>query len=226
MGRCRSCEEKAYGFLADAVRAGVDPQTGDSMYYVGGYDDEGNYTGQGRTTTNDYTKADKYYCGTSLPKVYGSLQNTFSFFNFNLSILTTFGVGGLKYDTTYGSLMSYSNYGSSLHVDMLKRWQKPGDDTLVPRADMQRQAYQNQGSSRWLTNASYINLRNVSLSYTFPRRWAQAIDLSSIQLFGSVENLHLFTHRSGMDPQYNFSGTSYNSYSPARTMSFGVNLQF
>ena len=206
--------------------AGVDPQTGDSMYYVGGYDDEGNYTGQGRTTTNDYTKADKYYCGTSLPKVYGSLQNTFSFFNFNLSILTTFGVGGLKYDTTYGSLMSYSNYGSSLHVDMLKRWQKPGDDTLVPRADMQRQAYQNQGSSRWLTNASYINLRNVSLSYTFPRRWAQAIDLSSIQLFGSVENLHLFTHRSGMDPQYNFSGTSYNSYSPARTMSFGVNLQF
>ncbi len=72
----------------------------------------------------------------------------------------------------------------------------------------------------------YLNIRNVSLSYTFPRRWAQAIDLSSIQLFGSVENLHLFTHRSGMDPQYNFSGTSYNSYSPARTMSFGVNLQF
>ena len=91
---------------------------------------------------------------------------------------------------------------------------------------MQRNTYQNQGSSRWLTSASYLNIRNVSLSYTFPRRWAEAIDLSNIQVFGSVENLHLFSARKGMDPQYNYSGTSYNSYSPARTFSFGVNFQF
>ncbi len=206
--------------------AGVDSQTGDSLYYVGGYDDEGNYTGEGRTTTNDYTQADKYYCGTSIPKFYGSLQNTFSIGNFSLSALLTFGVGGQKYDSTYGSMMSYSGYGSSLHVDMLQRWQNPGDLTTVPRADMQRNSYQNQGSSRWLTDASYLNIRNVSLSYTFPRRWAEAIDLSSIQLFGSVENLHLFCARKGMDPQYNFGGTSYNAYSPARTMSVGVNFQF
>ena len=206
--------------------AGVDPETGDSMYYVGGYDDNGNYTGKDRTTTNDYTKADKYYVGTSIPKFYGSLSNTFTLGNFTLSALLTFGVGGLKYDTTYGSMMSYSGYGSSLHVDMLKRWQKPGDVTTVPRADMQRNSYQNQGSSRWLTDASYLNIRNVSLSYSFPRRWAEAIDLSGIQLFGSVENLHLFCARKGMDPQYNFGGTSYNAYSPARTMSIGVNFQF
>ena len=206
--------------------AGVDPETGDSMYYVGGYDEDGNYTGKDRTTTNDYTKADKYYVGTSIPKFYGSLSNTFTVGNFSLSALLTFGVGGLKYDTTYGSMMSYSGYGSSLHVDMLKRWQKPGDVTTVPRADMQRNSYQNQGSSRWLTDASYLNIRNVSLSYSFPRRWAEAIDLSGIQLFGSVENLHLFCARKGMDPQYNFGGTSYNSYSPARTMSIGVNFQF
>ena len=206
--------------------AGVDPETGDSMYYVGGYDDNGNYTGKDRTTTNDYTKADKYYVGTSIPKFYGSLSNTFTLGNFSLSALLTFGVGGLKYDTTYGSMMSYSGYGSSLHVDMLKRWQKPGDVTTVPRADMQRNSYQNQGSSRWLTDASYLNIRNVSLSYSFPRRWAEAIDLSGIQLFGSVENLHLFCARKGMDPQYNFGGTSYNAYSPARTMSIGVNFQF
>ena len=206
--------------------AGVDPETGDSMDYKGGYDDNGNYTGKDRTTTNDYTKADKYYVGTSIPKFYGSLSNTFTLGNFSLSALLTFGVGGLKYDTTYGSMMSYSGYGSSLHVDMLKRWQKPGDVTTVPRADMQRNSYQNQGSSRWLTDASYLNIRNVSLSYSFPRRWAEAIDLSGIQLFGSVENLHLFCARKGMDPQYNFGGTSYNAYSPARTMSIGVNFQF
>lgn len=206
--------------------AGVDPDTGDSLYYVGGYDEDGNYTGEGRTTTNDYTKADKYYVGTSIPKFYGSLSNTFTVGNFSLSALLTFGVGGLKYDTNYSGMMSYSGYGSSLHVDMMKRWQNPGDVTTVPRADQQRNTYQNQGSSRWLTDASYLNIRNVSLSYTFPRRWAEAIDLNGIQLFASVENLHLFSARKGMDPQYNFAGTSYNSYSPARTMSVGVNFQF
>ena len=92
--------------------AGVDPETGDSMYYVGGYDEDGNYTGKDRTTTNDYTKADKYYVGTSIPKFYGSLSNTFTLGNFSLSALITFGVGGLKYYTTYGSMMSYSGYGS------------------------------------------------------------------------------------------------------------------
>ena len=206
--------------------AGVDPDTGDSLYYVGGYDEKGNYTGEGRTTTNDYTKADKYYVGCALPKVYGSLQNTFSFYNVNLSVLLTYGIGGLKYDSTYGNMMSYSSYGSSLHADILNRWQKPGDITDVPRLDSSRNSYQNQGSSRWLTDASYLNIRNISLSYTLPHNWAQAIDLDNIQIFGSVENVHLFSARKGMDPQYNFSGTSSMVYSPARTVSFGLNLQF
>ncbi len=206
--------------------AGVDPQTGDSMYYVGGYDEDGNYTGEGRTTTNDYTKADKYYVGTAIPDLYGSVQNTFNIYNFELSILTTFGIGGLKYDSTYGSLMSYSGYGSALHVDILNRWQNPGDVTTVPRADMQRNTYLNQGSSRWLTSNSYLNIRNISMSYRFPKRWAEAIDLSGIRIYGSVENAYLLCARKGMDPQYSFGGTSANDYSPARTFSFGLNIQF
>ena len=206
--------------------AGVDPQTGDSMYYVGGYDDDGNYTGEGRTTTNDYTKADKYYVGTAIPDVYGSWQNSFSFYNFDISVLLTYGIGGLTYDSTYGSLVSYSNYGSSLHVDVLNRWQNPGDNTNVPRLDFSRNAYQNQGSSRWLTNNSYLSLRNISLSYRFPRRWAEAIDLTGIRFFGSIENAYLLCARKGMDPQYSFGGTTSNVYSPARTFSFGLNIQF
>ena len=207
--------------------AGVDPQTGDSMYYVGGYDDDGNYTGEGRTTTNDYTKADKYYVGTAIPDLYGSLQTSFNIYNsLEISVLATFGLGGLKYDSTYGSLMSYSNYGSSLHVDMLNRWQNPGDVTTVPRADQYRNTYLNQGSSRWLTSNSYLNIRNISVSYRFPKRWAEAIDLSGIRLYGSIENAHLFCARKGMDPQYSFGGTSANDYSPARTVSLGLNIQF
>ena len=91
---------------------------------------------------------------------------------------------------------------------------------------MGRSNYQNPGSSRWLTDASYLNIRNITLAYSIPKRIAEMIDLSGIRVYGSVENAHLFCARKGMDPQYNFSGTSFNDYSPARTMSVGLALQF
>ena len=214
--------------------AGVDPDSGDALFYVGGYNDKNEegltiydkYTAEDRTTTNDYTTADKYYCGTSIPVLYGSWSNSFRYKGLELSVLLTYGIGGKKYDSTYGSLMSVGSLGSSLHTDILNSWHKAGDEVNIPRIDTGRSNYQNPGSSRWLTDASYLNIRNITLAYSFPKRIAEMIDLSGIRVYGSVENAHLFCARKGMDPQYNFSGTSYNDYSPARTMSVGLALQF
>lgn len=50
--------------------------------------------------------------------------------------------------------------------------------------------------------------------------------LSSIRIFASVDNLALFTHLKGMDPQYNFSGSTDYSYSPNKTWSFGFEVNF
>lgn len=235
--------------------AGVDPTNGDALFYVGGYveepkldenndpilDTNGDPVMQlkkdenglpifdptlDRETTNDYTKADKYYVGSSIPKVYGSISNNLSYKNFSLSVLMTYQVGGLKYDSTYGSLMSVGSLGSSLHTDILKSWHEEGDITDIPRIDKGMSNYLNPGSSRWLTDASYLNIRNITLTYNLPKRYVQKLDLSNVRIYGSVENAHLFCARKGMDPQYNFAGTSYNSYSPARTMSVGINIQF
>ena len=213
--------------------AGVDPETGDALFYVGGYADETDEYGakvldptKERTTTNDYTKADKYYVGTSIPKVYGSWTNTFSFKGLELSVLLTYSLGGQKYDSTYGSFMSVGSLGSAFHKDLLDSWHEAGDITDIPRIDMGKSNYQNPSSSRWLTDASYLNIRNITLSYAFPKSVTQKLDLSGLRIYGSVENAHLFCARTGMDPQYSFAGTSYNDYSPARTMSIGLNIQF
>ena len=214
--------------------AGVDPETGDALFWDGGYpknEETGEYIydtydPDQREKINDYTKADKYYCGTSIPVLYGSWSNSFRYRGLELSVLMTYGIGGKKYDSTYGSLMSVGSLGSSLHTDILNSWHKAGDESNIPRIDMGRSNYQNPGSSRWLTDASYLNIRNITLAYSFPKRIAEMIDLSGIRVYGSVENAHLFCARKGMDPQYNFSGTSYNDYSPARTMSVGLALQF
>ena len=59
----------------------------------------------------------------------------------------------------YGSLMSHSGYGSAMHIDILNRWQKPGDITEVPRIDTTKNPNQNAGSSRWLTSEMCIRDR-------------------------------------------------------------------
>lgn len=204
--------------------AGVDPATGDALYWKDILDGEGNPTG--KETTNDYTVASYYYTGTSIPTVWGSFMNNLTFYGFDLSFLLTYQLGGLIYDSTYASLMSYSGYGSALHVDILNRWQKAGDETNVPRVDNGRNAYQNAGSSRWLTDASYLSLKNVSLAYSLPKKLVNKIDLEGIRIFASGENLWAFTARKGMDPQYSFAGTQSNVYSPARIYTFGINVQF
>ena len=203
---------------------GVDPQTGDALYLKDIKDAEGNVTGS--EIVNDYTKADYYYVGTSIPDLYGSIQNSLTWKGFELSVLTTYQIGGQVYDSVYGSLMGHSGYGSAMHIDILNRWQKPGDITEVPRIDTTKNPNQNAGSSRWLTSASYFSFKNITLAYSFPRKWAEKLDLSGIRIYASGENVYAFTARKGMDPQYSFAGTQSNVYSPARTITFGLNVQF
>ncbi len=236
---------------------GVDPDTGDALFYKGGWkmedvlDENGNpvlnpadgtvmqqevkdeYGNRifdptaTREKVHKYTDADKYYVGTSIPNLYGSLTNTFTYKSFSLSVLLTYGLGGKKLDTTYAGLMGVNSLGSAFHKDLLQSWHQAGDITDIPRLDNGDSNYQNvSSSSRFLTDASYLNIRNITFSYTLPKNVVKKLDLSGIRVFGSVENAHLFCARKGMDPQYNFAGTSYNSYSPARTMSLGVNFQF
>jgi hypothetical protein len=104
----------------------------------------------------------------------------------------------------------------------LKRWQKPGDITDVPRMDVGRTTDFNAQSSRWLVDASYLNIRSISLAYNLPRTLVQRLSLTSTQFFISGENLAFFSKREGMNNQQAFSGVTSNAYPPARVISGGL----
>jgi hypothetical protein len=142
--------------------------------------------------------------------------------------MLTYQYGGKVYDATYASLMDNGNYGNAIHTDMLKRWQKEGDKTDVPRMDgnSTNRSYFGAGSTRWLTDASYINIRSVNLSYNLPKNWMKKIDLSAARFFVSGENLMLFAARKGMAPQQSFTGVTSNDYIPSRILTLGVNVTF
>ena len=164
------------------------------------------------------------YQGGVIPDFYGSLTQSFTFKEFTLSALFTFQMGGKTYDANYQGILSSGNYGGALHTDILKRWQKPGDITNVPRMDAGRVSDFDAQSSRWLIDASYFNIRTINLTYNLPKTILSKIKMSGGQVFISAENVAFISKRKGLNNQTAFTGITGGGYPPARIITAGINF--
>ncbi len=206
--------------------AGVDPATGDALYYMDVTDADGNVT---TTTTNLLTNATTYEINkSSLPDVMGGVSTNFEGFGIDFSAAIAYSIGGWVYDGSYASLMSCSSLGSAFSPDLYKRWQKPGDVTDVPRLQNADQNIASMSSDRWLTKGTYMSLRNVTLGYTLPATVMRKLQgIESIRFYAVGDNLLLLSKRKGLDPRQSISGdTAQGGYSAMRTISFGLSLKF
>lgn len=213
--------------------AGVDPETGDQLFYV--YEDDENgesvpvLDGNGDIeTTNDWQATQQAYTGdSSIPDLLGSVANSFSYKGFNFDFLITYGIGGSVLDNAYAGLMHSGSYGSSLHPDILDAWREPGDITDVPRMENGNPNLVRTQSDRFITDASFWALKNVNIGYNFGRNTTDALGLDNLRVSVTGENLYLSSERDGLDPQYNLAGTAPgDDFSPPRIVSLGVNLSF
>lgn len=203
---------------------GVDPETGSGLYTAEEFNEADSFVRTaGDTVTTNQNNAKFVYAGSAIPDLFGSVNTRFSYKGFDLSTLFTFQVGGLIYDQTYASLMHSGNFGAALHIDAQDAWQETGDITNVPRLE---NGLPNPTSSRWLTDASYLNIRNATLGYNFPSTILSKFGAQSSRIFVSGENLHWFSERKGMNVQQSFTGVTSNAYIPSRTISIGLNLNF
>lgn len=179
------------------------------------------------TVTTEVSNATYMYTGnSSIPKVYGSIGSEFSYKGFDLSFLLIYQLGGKIYDGVYGTLMSSGVYGTTLHKDMLQRWQKPGDITSIPRMDNSKTAVYNAQTDRFLTDASYWGINNIVLGYTLPSKLFSKVGAKGARVYVSGENLALFSKRKGMLVNGNFSGTTGDDYTYSRILSAGINVNF
>lgn len=206
-----------------AKSAGVDPATGAQLYWVYDKDEDGNITNE--RISSDYSEAanSKYYLGSRIPDLYGSIGTNLSYKGFELSVLTTYSIGGKIYDSLYTGSMNNMYYNQNWNEHSLRRWQKPGDITDVPRIEV---AGSYTTNDRFLIDASYFAIKNITLGYTLPKPIMRKIGLNSIRVFTSVDNLALFTHLEGMNPQYNFSGSTNYTYTPNKTWTVGLEVNF
>ncbi|HKH62964.1 MAG TPA: hypothetical protein VKA49_19120, partial [Flavitalea sp.] len=209
---------------------GVDPADGAALYLAANTASStnrriiNNKSGGSDTVTILASNGKFEYQGTAVPDLYGSCGQSFTYKNFTLNALFTFQVGGKTYDANYQGLMSSGTYGGALNTDILKRWQKPGDITDVPRMDAGRTTDFNAQSSRWLVDASYLNIRSISLAYSFPKSLISRWNIPNAQFFVSAENVAFFSERTGLNNQQAFSGVTSNAYAPARVITAGLSL--
>ncbi len=205
---------------------GVDAETGEGLFRADEYDaaDEDIQIVGADTLTTDFGNARFHFAGNAIPDFFGGITNTFTYKGFSLNVLMSFAVGGDIYDGIYAGLMSADPDGGALHTDILSRWQQPGDVTDVPKMDVTGAANTNVASDRWLTSASYLNLRSINLSYTFPRTILEKVKMKGATVYLAGENLGWLSSRSGMYVSGTFGGTTSNTFTPARTFTLGVNV--
>ena len=207
--------------------AGVN-EKGESMWYT--YEESnGKVT---RTTTTDWNDANQYgreLQGRATPDVYGGFNTAFMFYGVDISANFTYQIGGQAYDSGYASMMGSpmtTSVGFALHRDLWDAWTPENTSSNIPRFYYSDE-YTNATSSRFLTDASYLNIQNITVGYTLPQRITRKFLVQSLRVYVVCDNVWYWSQRKGLDPRQSFSGaTNPYYYAPVRTISGGVSITF
>ena len=205
--------------------AGVNPETGNAMYYIDKKDENGKVIG--REKTENWGSATRYASGDILPKVYGGFGATLETFGFDFSISLAYQLGGRIYDNSYAELMHTGGQfdaGHNWHKDILNAWTPENKNSDIPQVNFTGQ-YANNVSTRFVTSSDYLSINNITFGYTFPKRWLKNY-ASSLRVYLAADNVAVFSARKGLDPRQGYTASGNDGYSPIRTISGGVSLTF
>ena len=200
------------------------------VYQWKGFDDKGANLYQkadGSLTTNP-TSDDLVVKGQASPKWTVGWNNTVTWKNWTLNVFFNAATG---YDRlNISRFMAASMTGVSRFVTLRDAYFKGLDhvankaDALYPSlTNTDNKSYAN--SDFWLEDASFIKLKNISLSYRIPRR---VLKFASVQLSVSAQDLFTITRYKGMDPEVytSYDGLDYGAYPIPRTITFGAKFRF
>lgn len=210
--------------------AGVDKTTGESLWYT--YTTNAETGEKTRVKTNNYSDASlngRELQGDALPDLYGGFNTSLHAYGFDLSLGFTYQIGGQAYDTGYATYMgspSGSSSGFNYHRDLLNSWSETNKNSNIPRFAY-NDNYSAASSDRFLTDASYLNIQNITLGYTLPKSITRKFLVESLRVYVACDNVWYWSKRQGLDPRQSINGaTNPYYYAPIRTFSGGVTVTF
>ncbi len=212
---------------------GVDEQTGAPVWEKIVYNEQGEAVGSEKTS--DYSKATVQEVGSALPKFQGGFNNSLRYKNFNLRVSTYFNYGNKVFSNNLRFMMNdgHEPYYNQIRLpDGAKIWSGPGD-TEATEPSPQNSANSTETSTRYLKNGSYFTIRNIALSYTLPKLWANQIGMDGVTVGLTADNVATFSNFLGQDPQTTIQpgsfatpGVSDFKYPNNRQYLFTVNFNF
>ena len=224
--------------------AGVD-KSGQSMWYVYNekplldandqpvMDADGNpQTHLVRETTTDYSAAStngKELQGDALPDLHGGFGTSLRYRGLDFSVNFTYQLGGQVFDQGYQFYMgspSGTSTGNNYHHDLLNAWTPDNTGSNIPKF-VYNDTYSNATSNRFLTDASYLNIQNITIGYTLPKKFTRKFLVENLRIYLACDNVWYWSKRQGMDPRQSLNGiVNPYYYAPIRTFSGGVTVTF
>jgi TonB-linked SusC/RagA family outer membrane protein len=215
-------EGESYNSFYFREYAGVNPENGNAQWYINETNESGKIIS--REITEDYTKANEIVAGSPIPDCEGSLINDFKWKGFNLSFNFVYKFGGYTFDKM-GIFVETDGkrFYAPVRANQWNRWQKEGDITDIPR-----QVYGNKSvlSTRYMHDADYIRLKNLTFSYNLPSKLVSRVGLEKTRFYVNAVNLWTWSKYDVYDPEVKASGIYDVTLPPLKTVTLGVEINF
>ncbi len=164
---------------------------------------------------------DRAFIGNPTPNWYGGINNVLNYKGLTLSVLIEWVDGVTRYNSIYGR---YDNArGNTVAIDY---WTPENENSKYPRvgeSSPMSGAGGAFGEAIFTEDASFVSLRNVSLSYALPKKWLDGIFIEDVSLTASGYNLYYWTdYTNAYSPEI----TNTDQYPPTRNITFGAKVTF
>lgn len=199
--------------------AGVDPQTGDALWYKDATRKE---------TTTDYGEAERVEYNAAQPKMFGSFNNSVSYKGISLMAQLNYQFGGYIRDgfQDYTKSDGFDPF-ENRHSSQLRRWQKPGDITDVPKYVFNNSSQSNAFSSRFIYKSDFLRLRTITLAYDLPAEVLSKFNIASVKFYARALNLFTKTYDKNLDfdpDAGGINGINDLNMFPLKSMTVGINI--
>ena len=167
--------------------------------------------------------------GSATPDFFGSFFTRLEYKSFALDMTFAYSVGNKAYTAVRRITESGSDFANQ-STALLRRWSMEGQQTDIPRVRFNDVVGNNAFSDRWIEDAGYLKLRDVTFSYTWNKPLFNILQGGTVFVTG--QNLICFTKYLGLDPEFSYSystlmqGVDYAKATAPRAFKVGVNLRF
>jgi TonB-linked SusC/RagA family outer membrane protein len=194
---------------------------------VGGSLKYEDFNGDGKIDAND-----RQLIGSPHPKFFGGFNTQASWKNFDLSMQFSFVYG----NTMFNQMRFLASRGFAYDAARKERvdaWSEPGQITTEHKVSTSTDARDNQFSSKYLEDASYLRLNNLNIGYNLPEKLTKPLNIQRLRVYVSAQNLFTITKYLGYDPEVNAKagdirtqGVDIGMIPQVSTYMLGVNLKF